>query len=431
MPKISYQPASNFTDAFNLLLKELKEKKLYDAYYVYREESPIDELKARLVMDASPLKILYSGHGKSGKTTELFRLIFELQDKYFIVFYSILQEMEISDIEYVDVLLFVAFKLWESALEKNLKIDKEIVSDFNDWLEQITSEVILTRVEEKTKRKELGAKLKYLIGEVGTIIRTDKTSRDEIRKRLSPRTSEVIERIDILIESITQQTNKSPLVIIDDLEKADLAIGEQLFFQHSQSLIRPSCKIVYTVPISLIYSGNFRQVETRFPQPVVLPMIRTKEEDGSIFQPGIDLLKRIIQQRVSEDLFESDALVHLVKSCNGVLSDLLSGAATCCVKAESRGKKKITWDIVDEVCEQFTRTYRRMLLEKYYPKLDEIYKTKRTKNDQDLRDLLHMLATIEYEQGEYYNVHPAIVPILKEKDLTKDAKSTKKRSPKT
>ena len=431
MAEKKYQPGSTFADAFNLLQKDLKERELYEAFYVLRKESPVEELASRLVMDESPSKILFSGHGKSGKTTELYRLISDLEDTYFVVFYSILQEMEISDIEYIDVLLFVALKLWDAALERGVEVDNEVVADFSDWLEQTTSEVTLTRVEEKTKGLTRGAKLKVLIGEAGASVRTDKTSRDEVRKRLIPRTSEVVERIDILIEAITQQSGKPPLVIIDDLEKADLAIGERMFFQHSQSLIRPGCKIVYTVPISLIYSGTFRQIDTRFPQPVVLPMIRTRERDGSELLAGIELLKQIILQRVSNDLLQPDALDHLVKSCNGILSDLLSGAAMCCVKAESRNEKKITWAMVDEVCEQFTRTYRRMILEECYPKLAEVYRTKRTKSDQELRDLLHMLAAIEYEQGAYYDVHPAIVPILKEKNLTKDERDLEKDSPTT
>jgi len=77
------------------------------------------------------------------------------------------------------------------------------------------------------------------------------------------------------------------------------------------------------------------------------------------------------------------------------------------------------------------RAYRRMILEECYPKLAEVYRTKRTKSDQELRDLLHMLAAIEYEQGAYYDVHPAIVPILKEKNLTKDERDLEKESPTT
>ena len=62
--------ASNFKDAYNKLGLQLKEKAFFDAYYVPREESPIVELKHRILMDDRPSKILFTGHRASGKTTE-------------------------------------------------------------------------------------------------------------------------------------------------------------------------------------------------------------------------------------------------------------------------------------------------------------------------------------------------------------------------
>lgn len=78
------RPADNFSDAYNALSldKELLENKgVYNAYYVLRENSPIENLEAKIRMDRAYSKILYTGHRKSGKSTELYRLIHDIYQR--------------------------------------------------------------------------------------------------------------------------------------------------------------------------------------------------------------------------------------------------------------------------------------------------------------------------------------------------------------
>ncbi len=413
--------ADKFTDGFNnlRLAKELRDKSISDIYYVPRGDERIERLKTRLLIDQTPSKILYSGHRRSGKSTELYHLMFELQSQYFITFYSIFDELEVGDIDYIDILVTNALKLYEGAVEQGLPIEQDLISDLNDWLTQNSTEVIKTTVEQKTKGWDLGAKLKCLIVEFGVGFRSDAGSRNEIRQRLLPRTSEVIKRSNLIAESIRQKSKKKPLVIIDDLDKLDTEPAKRIFYGHAQSLIRPNFKIIYTVPISLIHEPEFRQIETQFGRPDVLSMIKTRNKDGSPHQLGLDFLKRIISRRIDESLFEPEALDHLIKVSDGVLSDLLSIAETCCIKAIAQGAPRITWNMVDEEYEMLTNTYRMSIPGEYYPKLAEIHQNKMTDNDEKLRDLLHWLAALEYDQGRWHDVHPAVVPLLKEKDLVK------------
>lgn len=72
-----YDPPANFTEAFNALGlgMELIGKREFDRYYVERADSPVGELAQRIKMERGPAKIIFTGLGKSGKTTELFRLV--------------------------------------------------------------------------------------------------------------------------------------------------------------------------------------------------------------------------------------------------------------------------------------------------------------------------------------------------------------------
>lgn len=410
------KPADNFEDAYNALAMDrelLEDRSIYEAYYVLRENSPINELKHEILMDRSYSKILFTGHRKSGKSTELYRLVYELEDRLFIVFTSIFDELEISDIEYVDILLMIALKLSSKAMEEGIHFDEDLIEELYRWLSQISSEVTLVRVEEKSKKKGIGTKLKMLIAELGLDFQTNSTSRLEVREKLKPRTSEVIEKINIIAQTIQSSLGKEPLVIIDDLDKIDPEVAEKIFYGHVKSLTRPNCKILFTVPISLIYTGKFTQIERDFPICKILPAIKIKNKDGSDNEEGLNFLREIILRRMSEDLFEEDALNHLLRISNGVLSDLLSVARTCCAKAVASKKNKITWEMVDEEFEKLVNSYRRTVDRKYYPVLKEIMKSKTADMDENVRNLLGMLAVIDY--GGYYYLHPAVERLLKER----------------
>ncbi|MDO8637864.1 MAG: hypothetical protein Q7R34_16795, partial [Dehalococcoidia bacterium] len=162
MPQ-DYQPPKDFKEAFHALRlqKELKEKSVLDKYYIPRHVPRIEQLKQKLLVDRSPAKFLYTGHRKSGKTVQLYRLMAdpELAKTYFTVFYSIEEDLEIGDIEYIDILLTNALKLYKSAAAQGLKLDKDVLDDLNSWFEQVSTEVIKETIQEKTKGWETGAKL--------------------------------------------------------------------------------------------------------------------------------------------------------------------------------------------------------------------------------------------------------------------------------
>ena len=116
--------------------------------------------------------------------------------------------------------------------------------------------------------------------EIGSDFQTDFSSRVGIRERLEPRTTEVIEKINIITEFIRQSVGKEPIVIIDDLDHVDPDLVWKIFYGYTKSLTRPDCKIMFTVPISLIYKREFARIERDFPIREVLPLIKTRNKDA-------------------------------------------------------------------------------------------------------------------------------------------------------
>ncbi|MFN3929527.1 MAG: hypothetical protein ACK4OK_07835 [Thermoflexus sp.] len=87
------------------------------AYYVERSDVPTQELKAYLEAMDEPVKILFSGHRGSGKSTELNRLAGLLKGRFFIVHFSVLEILNLTDLTYVDLILAIALRLLFRALK--------------------------------------------------------------------------------------------------------------------------------------------------------------------------------------------------------------------------------------------------------------------------------------------------------------------------
>lgn len=344
-----------------------------------------------------------------------------LSDTHLVVYGSVLGSLELADIEHTDVLLLMALRLCEVATEneERVELDSDLVEELNRWFEYISTEAVKTTVEGKTRGITGGAKLRAWVAKIGGGLATETSTRVEIRQKLEPRAGELITNIGIIAQAIRQATDKHMVLILDDLDKPDLETSERIFHGHAESLARPYLKVVYTIPYALAFSDKITQIKARLGQEFVLPAITTKDRQGDRYEPGWELARSIILKRMSEDLWEAKALDHLISTSNGVLSDLISGAQMCCVKSNAFKVEQVTWEIVDEIFERQVDTYWRMLREPYYSKLAEVYKDKTTANDDMLRELLHMLAVVECEddKGRFYDVHPAVVPLLKRKGL--------------
>jgi hypothetical protein len=416
----SDEVASNFTDAFNKLGLQLREKGDFDAYYVLREDSPIMELKQMILMDDSASKILCTGHRASGKTTELRRLMFMLDDKYFVVYFSAMDALELADIDYKDVLLCMVLQTLRSIEEHKVKISEDIVEDMHLLLTQLSGELVVSKVEERARGFDIGGKLRALVVEMGGRFKSETVTRGEIRRTAEHLIQDVLQRFDLLIAELQERTKKPLLIIVDDLEKADLAFAEKIFYEHAATLTRPSCKAIFTFPVSLAYAPSWRQVEMNFPlRPCVLPLKSVKKKDGCINREGVDFLKNIVWKRVSSELFDDDALEKLASWSGGIVVDFLRMVRDCCVKAEARDLERVDVDLAGEAFDYLINDYGRPLEEKYYPKLAEVYQKKDAKIDEELRFLLHLLAILEYDKGRWYDVHPAVEQILFEKGLIK------------
>ncbi|WP_440945662.1 P-loop NTPase fold protein [Methanosarcina sp. T3] len=399
------------------------DKALFDEelkkYYVAigENETRISKLKTRLELGletGEPIKILFTGHRGSGKSTALNRLVSHLSDNFFVVNYNVLDLLDPNDINYTDVLLSILAQLIENAKVNKIFLRSDLVERANKWGQTITENLISSTKE----GLGFGVGLPALIN-IFTWMKNETETRKEIRKEIGPRVSELISIINDTVIEI-EDTGKQVLVIIDNLEKSDPEKALDLFGNHGTQLSQPKCKIIYTFPISLKSSDRFTQIRMNFSDDIMYPNIKVHEPDGSVNRESKEraLMKEIVARRVSSDLFEPEALEYIIDMSGGVLRDYIRIIRDSAVTALTRGKRTIDRAVAEEVVTDLKNTYQAQLSDDDYEILREVSRSKNIKRDRDLVGLLHNLSVLEYTNGRSWcDLHPIVRTILEEKHL--------------
>jgi hypothetical protein len=379
-------------------------------FYVQRKRNPLDKIKRALLRSSSlSQKFLFSGHRGSGKSTELNRLTAypEIQEKYFIVHYSVRDVLDPAGLEYTDLLLSIGAQIFIEAREKGkLRLKKKLLDELRRWMGALgteKSEQVDTGVEIGTDLKVLQAKLK-----------TGDTSRINIRKNIEARLPTFVSITNLIIAEVEEKLEKEVLVAIDDLDKPDLEVARKLFYERQTSLTLPACSIIYTIPIALLYSSDATQVKQPFTESHRLPNVTTtNRRDRSPDREGREVMREFVKKRMSLDLIDEEALNYAIYISGGVFREMARVMSMAADNATARGAGKIGKQDVEDAESEIRNEFRRMLETEDYEALVKIHKSWELRGSEICGKLLHNLSILEYRNEENWcDVHPAVVPLI-------------------
>ena len=365
---------------------------------------------------------LVTGHPGCGKSTELFRLKAELEDKrFFVVYMDVADILDLGDITYLDILVGIAKCVVEELNNAGLELNKQLLEELNDWFADKTK----TSTEEKKEEGEIkasvgiGASLPFLtklLTDITGQIKNSSSRRVEIRRTLEPELDVFIHRLNTLIKAARAQLKNQDLVdlviIVDQLEKMvyqPRKDGEsnhtELFVHHAGHLKAPHCHIIYTVPISLALTANLADI---YPagKPFVIPMVNYHKQAGRV------KLREIIERRIEiNTVFEQpEDLETLIDMSGGAVRDLLRLVRLACMGEGAL----ITWEDVARAKRNMIMDYDRLV------KRDDLARLKQVDEqrwvDRTFADLLRQRIIHEYQNGERWaDLHPAVreIPWIK------------------
>lgn len=389
-------------------------------------------------------KQLFTGHRGSGKSTELFRLKRMLEESnYFVVYFDVEAELNISDLDYTDVLLTIAQQVEKQMREcAKIEIKSELLDNIANWFgttvirEQKSRDINATLETESS----IGIQLPFakMLARFKGEIKSSSIRRTEIRRELEQKALELIQRVNELLDDarvrLEKHGKRGLVLIVDGLERllyrvVDAATGRSshdlLFIEHGEQLRSPNCHLVYTFPINLLSARNVGQI---FNETTILPMIKILEKDGEPCTMGLKALRQIIASRLDIDaIFDSPDLVdRLVQLSGGHLRDLLRLVRY----ALDYTNTTVSAEHVEQAMRQLVNEYDYLIPDKDLPLLHEVHRTRQVPNDEPHALLLYNLLVLEYRNGKRWAaIHPAVQATSRFHDF-KPPKTKPKTKPK-
>ena len=406
------------------------------------------EIGRKVVRSNRPTYQLYTGHRGVGKSTELLRLKKFLEDKgCFVVYFGATEgDIDEHDAEYTDILLSCTRHIIEEL--KDYASPKPLLT----WLEsrwQSLKDLALSEVDfhQLSINQQIGVFTKLTAN-----LRRIPSTRETIRKEVNLYSISLIEALNQFInEAKNTFKNQSKLVVIvDNLDRIvpiyrenGRSNHEEIFIDYNSQLTSLDCHIIYTLPISLVYSKQATELRNIYDSPQVLPMIMIKDRDDHIFQTGLDKLKEIITKRIepfapnididSKIFASKDVRLKLCNMCGGHVREMMLLMQT---SMDAIDDFPITENAVNlAINEARDTTYQNAVDQDEWLKLAQVSKLKKIINEEECRDLLFRRCLLEYRgvdsQGNHtrwHDVHPLIKDIKEFQDALKELE-TKNNTP--
>lgn len=373
---------------------------------------------------------LFIGHPGCGKTTELYQLLQKAGDAGFVACLGRCDlELDSADVEYTDVLFLVLDLMVNAAVKNGIELSADLIKGIKDYWEQ---EVELVRESAKQEEMEIEGGGEGVIGisglfkifsEIKGIIKNSSVSRKQIRQRIEPQSSELIAKIQQVIEEISQKSvelgkKRIPLVILDGLDKIPLEQARKIFRENGARFAALNIHLIVTFPIALTYTPEYSDIMTWFPNPEKLPMIKLRKWEGNKYadgyEEGVQTMQKIVEKRAENSLFEDDVLEVLISQTGGYIRDLFRCISRAAMRARQRKAEKISMEDAEVALSNLESDINGRYNADMIPIMKKIYKGEKfVSASEEMTKLLQIGAVLEYNGLRWCDLHPLVEQWLK------------------
>ncbi|NEQ46598.1 MAG: ATP-binding protein [Leptolyngbya sp. SIOISBB] len=391
------------------------------------DENIINEVGRKIVRAESLTYQLYTGHRGVGKSTELRRLRRYLEEQgRKVIYFEATDHLDNVNVQYTDILLSCT-----RHLIKELQ-DNGDTGALRQWMKsrwQSLKDLALTEITFDNEGTL------DLFGMLSATLRTESNTRQQVRAQINNHSKSLINALNEFIADAQKNLQAEELVIIADnldriiptkVDEDGKTNHDEIFIDYSSQMCQLACNVIYTVPISLVYSNRVSQLREIYGDTHVLPMVMVRLQNGTIHPPGLVKLKQSILQRVSQyteqplvpDIFESEAVLdNLCLISGGQIRELMQLVQTALNWTDELPIRRLA---LLRAISQGQSEYGGAVDEEDWERLAEVSITKRVPNDDRYRGLLFNRCVLEYRTAltetaaglqpstKWHDVHPLI-----------------------
>ncbi len=414
----------------NLDLLPLQGQKELEKFRVTYGEDVLAELEQLIEDDDSrDRKTIFAGHRGCGKSTLLAEFSRRCEEgNYFVVLFSIANTIEMSDVNHINILFAIAVNLMAKAEEEAVKISPSLRQSFLDWFATKT-QTVATGVNIEG---EAGFSLFSLIQNK---LKAEASVRNELKREFERKVSELVAQINAIAAAVENATGKQILVIIDDLDKLDLATVREVYREHIKALFLPGFRIIYTTPIASLRDGPLRatmisETDDQIVEMQVAKLFKKVDSRAAAMEPIEENRQKLcdmLDKRIGPKLMEPEIAEAIVLKSGGVLRELIRLANKCCRiclrqirRAQNVEAILINQEVFDQAVQDMRLDFEAPLGKADYEILRATYQSFKPEDPkaQAFLDLLHGLHILEYRNGEiWYDLHPVVTDLLVLKEM--------------
>jgi hypothetical protein len=422
-----------------------QERKYYIDFSKVRGSDTTRELERTItrLSGGEPTCQLFSGHIGCGKSTELFRLKDQLIKKgYHVVYFESSEDLDMADVDITDILLAIARQVSESLQKIDISLQPKGFKALLKGATQILQTPIelsgeagipgVGTISANTEQGEIGFSLPGGIGKITAKAKDSPGERSRLRQYLEPRTNNILDVINTELlapanQFLKEQGKQGLVVIVDNLDRVDntpkpsgRSQPEYLFVDRGDQLRKLNCHMVYTIPLSLIFSNDFGRLTSRFGlKPKVLPMVPFQTRQHQDFEKGMSLLRQMVLARafpnidpedrlkLIPELFEAtETLNRLCRVSGGHVRNLL-GLLYSCLQQEDPPFESI---LLEDVIKEYRDDLLAAISDDEWKLLFQALEHKSVQGDDDYQILLRSMFLFEYRdrEGRWYWINPAL-----------------------
>lgn len=413
----------------NLNLFPLLKRDEIDKFRIPYGQRTLARLRNGVLAAGDTGKIIFTGHRGCGKSTLLAQLARRMREEdLFVARFSIADMVEMSDVNHINILYAIALKLLSQATKLQIPISEGTKETLINWFTQTKSRTYTDQL-----KQELSVGVDFSSFFTGKL-QKEGTFREEIKQTYQNRVSDLSRQIDLISAAIQAATKKKVLVIIDDLDKLDLAVARTIFQDNIKALFSPNIRVVFTIPVAVFREP--RLLATLDSENSLLSLLSVtkffekadvRQPDAEPIEKNVDMLQKMLEKRIPDALIEPDIKRQIVLLSGGVLRELVRLGQECCREcmlelelepenADIKINKAILTAAVKSLRNQFARPLGSNRFELLVQTYENFYPP--DAGSDEFLELLHGLYVLEYENDDlWYDLHPLVTDLLRRKQL--------------
>lgn len=395
----------------------------YEDFSTARGDNTAASIKARLTRseDGEFVHVAFVSHRGAGKTTEILRVCDDLKSSFFSYYFEANLQLDENHITAEDLLLTLAMGVEEHFAKHKMPLPAKLITSVHNWF----SEVV--------KSTEWGTELSASLGteasaggeipffaslkaELKALIRTESKYRTQVQEAFRKFPGTLLRNVNNLLDEARKLLGeKQLLVVIDNLDRYDPRVVDELLFKGGRPIRDLHCHLIVTPPIALYYKPVSEPIQRLFhPEIMNTVRLRNRKQPYDAFDensPGRRLMLEALDKRmdVAKLIPDVAAQNRLVSASGGAIRDLLRIVREAIILVPGA---VLEFAAIDRAASRIRTDMRdRINANGWVPSIAKIMQEKQVNDGPACMDVLYQQLAFKYNGEGWYDAHPLVAEI--------------------